>query len=376
MELNEKNLKAGQPGDVLRDATVRGLQVRVTPAGKRVFMLYYRTKAGKERRPKLGEYGSITLAQARDAARSMLAAIAVGGDPMADREKELAEPTVADLWERYAAAVVSRRKERTRQAYEDAYRLHIDPKFGRKRLSEIRPFTVDDFRDGMSHKPVQANRCLALLSAMFNYAIKRMEWAGSNPVRGSERFPETKRKRYMTAAEVSRVAELLIEEERENLFSSAFIQLLILTGARKDEIAKARWDQIKGNMILLLDSKTGAKEIYLSPQALDVLAKLPRTTGTLTGINDPKKLWGKIRRAAGCPDLRIHDLRHSFASAGISAGLSLAQIGGLLGHKSTQTTHRYAHLIEEAGVAAATTVGDLMELQMRRRVSSPADTGS
>jgi len=211
---------------------------------------------------------------------------------------------------------------------------------------------------------------------MFNYAIKRMEWAGSNPVRGSERFPETKRKRYMTAAEVSRVAELLIEEERENLFSSAFIQLLILTGARKDEIAKARWDQIKGNMILLLDSKTGAKEIYLSPQALDVLAKLPRTTGTLTGINDPKKLWGKIRRAAGCPDLRIHDLRHSFASAGISAGLSLAQIGGLLGHKSTQTTHRYAHLIEEAGVAAATTVGDLMELQMRRRVSSPADTGS
>lgn len=376
MELNEKNLKTCQPGDVLRDPTIRGLQVRATPSGKKVFMLYYRTKAGKERRPKLGEYGSITLSQARDAARTMLAAIAVGKDPMADREKEQAEPTIADLWTRYEAAVVSRRKARTQESYKTAYRLHIEPKLGRKRLSEIRPFTVDDLRDGMADKPYQANRVLAVLSAMFNYAIKRMEWAGNNPVRGSERFAEVKRKRYMTAEEVARVAELLIAEEKENLFTSAFIQLLIMTGARKGEIAAAKWDQIRGNMIFLPDSKTGEKEIYLSPQALDVLAKLPRTNGTLTGISHPKKLWDKIRTEAGCPDLRIHDLRHSFASAGLAAGLSLAQIGGLLGHKSTQTTHRYAHLVEEAGVAAATTVGDLMELRMKQRVSLPADTGS
>src|SRR6185312_8944359 len=119
------------------------------------------------------------------------------------------------------------------------------------------------------------------------------------------------------------------------------------------EIWEARWDWLDGNVLRLPDSKTGAKPVYLPPEAMDVIDALPRTSGTITGIGPPYKLWYKVRKAAGCPDLRLHDLRHSFASAGLAQGLSLAQIGELLGHASTQTTMRYAHLVEDAAHAAA-----------------------
>lgn len=221
----------------------------------------------------------------------------------------------------------------------------------------------------MAETPIEANRVLAFLSGMFNYAVRPLEWIDRAPVKGVKRYKETKRKRYMSGEETARIAEILDASAADSPASVAFLYLLILTGARKGEIAAARWDWIKGNVIHLPDSKTGEKQVYLPEPAMDVLARLPRTSGTITGILTPQKLWERVRKEAGCPDLRMHDLRHSFASAAMSAGLTLAQIGELLGHKSTQTTKRYAHLVEDAATAAATAAADKIMTHIKK---SPA----
>jgi integrase len=362
-ELNEKNIKKAEPGDVLRDATVKGLHLRAFPESKG-FYLYYRTKAGKERKPKLGDFGAITLAQARKVAQEMLTEVAAGRDPGQHRIDTRNEQTVADLWDEFWARKASHNKSAAGQKW--YWESKVKPKFGSKRLSEVNYSMVADRIQSMAETPINANRTLALLSAMFNFAIRPLEWTEKNPCKGVTRYKEVKRRRYMAGEEAAKIAEILDREADENPASVAFLYLLILTGARKGEIAGAKWSWLNGNVLALPDSKTGAKSVYLPPQALDVLAKLPRTTGTITGILSPQKLWLRVRKEAGCEDLRMHDLRHSFASAALSAGLSLSQIGELLGHKSTQTTKRYAHLVEEAATAAATATADRIMLGMKK----------
>lgn len=363
MELNERNIKAAKPGDVLRDATIKGLHLRVF-AERRSFYLYFRTKAGVERKPKLGDYGSITLAQARKAAQEILVEVAAGRDPVGERQQAKAEPTVQDLWDAYWKHRASKKKSSIND--ERHWRLHIAPRFARLKVSAVSFSQVADLHTAMADTPTEANRVLATISSMFSFAHRPMEWTDKNPAKGVKRYKETKRKRYMQGEEAARLAEVLDREAKNNPASVAFLYLLILTGARRGEIAAARWDWVRGNAIHLPDSKTGEKVVYLPQPALDVLAQLPRTNGTITGILTPQKLWERVRVEAGCPDLRMHDLRHSFASAALAAGLSLAQIGELLGHASTQTTKRYAHLVEEAATAAATAAADRIMLGMKK----------
>jgi integrase len=362
-ELTDKSIKLAKPGDVLNDPNVRGLSLRAFPESKG-FYLYFRTKAGVQRRPKLGDYGSITLAQARKVAQEMLAEVAAGRDPAQDRQAARAEPTVADLWDEYWKRHGSKKKSGDQDKLN--WTNHVKSVLGSSKLSAVTYSQVSDLMDGMAATPIAGNRTLALLSKMFNFATRPLEWTEKNPCRGVKRYPEVKRRRYMAGEEAARIAELLDREAGANPASVAFLYLLILTGARKGEIAAAKWGWFNGSILALPDSKTGAKSVYLPPQALDVLARLPRTTGTITGIQSPKKLWEKIRDEAGCPDLRMHDLRHNFASAALSAGLSLSQIGELLGHKSTQTTKRYAHLVEDVANAAATRAADHIMLGMKK----------
>lgn len=367
-DLTEKNIKAAVAGDVLNDRQVRGLHLRVKPTGKS-FFLFYRTKAGQQRRPKLGDYGHITLDQARKLAREMLLEVAHGGDPSAQRAAVKAEPTMADLWAEYWKRHGSKKK--TAASDERRWRKHIEPSLGRSRLSTIGYSHIADLHDRISATaPIEANRVQAQMSTMFNFAIRPLEWMEKNPTHGVKRNKENKRSRYMEGEEAARIAELLHQNADANPQSVAFIYLLILTGARCGEIAAAQWSQLDGNKLVLTEhktDKTGEKRvIHLPLMALDVISRLPRTDGTICGIRSPKKLWERLRSEAGCPDLRMHDLRHSFASAAISAGLTLAQIGELLGHRSTQTTKRYAHLMDEAAQAAATATADVIALRMKK----------
>jgi len=384
-ELNEAAIRAAQPGDTLRDAKIAGLHLRCFPLRKS-FYLYFRTKGGQERKPKLGDWGSITLAQAREAARSMLAEVAAGKDPMVARADQRNEPTLADLWDEYWKRHGSKKKSsrddlnlwNTRlratppTADERFTPQGTHPRLGARRLSEIGYSQVADLHDAITKEghATRANRLLAMLSKMFSFAHRPLKWVADNPCHGVARNQEKRRKRYMGGEEAAKIAEILHREREKNRASVAFIYLLILTGARCSEIAKAKWSMVRGNTLVLAVHKTDRsgedRVIHLPQAAVDVLDGLPRAADlTITGIGSPRKLWEKIRTEAGCPDLRLHDLRHSFASAAISAGLTLAQIGELLGHQSTQTTKRYAHLVEEAASAAATATADILVARMR-----------
>lgn len=374
MKLDEQAIKAAQPGDVLRDPAIKGLHLRCFPASK-AFYLYYRTKTGQERKPKLGEYGAITLTQARRVAREMLAEVAAGRDPSKERSDERAEPTMADLWAEYDKRHAS--KIKSGKTYARQWRLHVEPRFGRMKVKDVTYSMIADMHDDMAATPTEANRVLAFVSGMFNFAIRPLEWIDRNPVEGVKRNKENKRKRYMKGEEAARISEILHREAKDNPASVAFLYLLILTGARRGEIAKAKWSNLEGNRLVLGEHKTDRtgddRYIYLPQPAMEVIERLPRNSGTITGILTPQKLWERLRVEAGCPDLRMHDLRHSFASAALSAGLSLAQIGELLGHKSTQTTKRYAHLVEEVAAAAATATADRILASMKK---APAFAGA
>jgi integrase len=355
LDLNERNIKLAKPGETLWDSAIKGLHLRAFD-NKSTFYVYFRTKTGQQRKPKLGDYGTLTLTQARRLAQDMMLEVANGRDPMQARVDDRTAHTLEDLFEENWKRRIRHLKSAAGQ--KDFYDRYAREQVGGKKITEITYSTVADLVEAMADKPIAANRTLALLSAMFNFGKGPLEWTEKNPCTGVNRYPEIKRRRYMKGEEPARIAEVLNREAVKRPAPVAFIYLLIFTGARSGEIAAARWEWLEGNVLNLPDSKTGFKPVHLPPQAMDVINRLPRTNGTITGIKSPKALWEMIRREVGCYDLRPHDLRHSFASTALGAGFSLGQIGELLGHKSTQTTQRYAHLVEEAAQAAVAATAD------------------
>lgn len=358
--MNIAQIKAAVPGETMRDDQVTGLHLRVFE-NRKSFYLYFRTKAGKERRPKLGDYGIITLDQARKAARDMLFKVSLGEDPVADRKKSTKTVTVADAWPRYW----SEHAEGKKTANEDRriFEKHFPDWFKNLSVDAIAYPEVYRLHEGLKNIPYQANRTLALVSKFLRLCE---QWGyrpiGSNPCQHVKRYKEEKRRRYMTTEEAGIIASILHKKKAREPGSIAFIYLLILTGARSGEIANAKWGDLQINKLVLKSHKTDHtghdRVIYLPAVAMKILEELPRRGphASITGIKSPKRIWDTIRIEAGCPDLRLHDLRHSFASVAISEGYNLSQIGELLGHRSEGTTKRYAHLMDEAAVEAAETV--------------------
>lgn len=367
--LCEENIRDTQLGDVLVDAKIKGLQLR-HKATKKVFCFYYRTKSGVERRPTLGAYGMITLSQARRMAQALAEQVGMGKDPSKLSQDARDEKTVEDLWvewrKRWGAGKKSEKEDK---------RLWVKKCQGiaRKRLSDITFEVAADLHKAITKSaPISANRTVALLRAMFRKAMAPLEWTAKNPFEALELNKEVKRKRYVTDDEAPRIEAELQAEAKDNPASVAFIYLLVYTGARRGEIAKARWSdltthtvsvdgqEVKVGALALADHKTDqsgeARVIYLGPAAMAVIERLPKTSGTITGVLSPTKLWQKIRKNAQCEGLRLHDLRHSFASAAIGGGFTLAQTGELLGHGTAQTTKRYAHLMTKSASLAAISI--------------------
>ena len=366
MELSSSALTAANMGDILRDKTVSGLHARVTATGRK-FYLYFRTKGGVERRPKIGEHPNMTVAQARGIARDMLLEVAKGNDPMAERQAERIAPTVREAIDRYEREHAPKRK--TGAAAVKLLRAHLERKLGHEKVASIDHSHIHALHASLAKTPILANRVVQHASKLFS--LCEVPWkfrlpTQGNPCKGLERNREPRRRRYMTATEAQKIAELLDANKVCFPAAVAYVYLLILTGTRRGELWNARWEWLDGNVLRLPDSKTGAKAVFLPPAAMDVINQLPRTSGTITGIGPPYKLWYRVRKAAGCPDLRLHDLRHSFASVALAQGLTLEQIGELLGHASTQTTKRYAHLIESTAQAAAARTASAMMADMGR----------
>lgn len=370
MSLSNKIIADAQPGDRIWDDTVRGLCLRVSGQGRKAFYLNYRTRTGQQRGPKLADIELMTLTQARETAKEWLAKVTLGGDPMADWKMERLAPTMADLGARWLNDHGAMTKPRTLKMYTEIVNKYVNPKLGKRKAATIQHEDVDLLHKTMKNSPYMANRVLAAMSCMFNYAEKnRMRPAGTNPCRHVKRFKEEKRNRYMTKLEAPKVAAALASYEETNPQAVAFIYLLMLSGARPIEITKARREWVErvgsGGVLRLPDSKTGAKPVFLPPQVMQIIDRLPKCRdGRLFNIKSPKYLWDRLRVEVGAPDFRLYDLRHTFASAALEAGYSLAQIGELLGHASAQTTKRYAHLVDEKAHEAAANTAGLLERMM------------
>jgi integrase len=227
----------------------------------------------------------------------------------------------------------------------------------------------------MRDTPGAANRCLALLSKMMNLAEQWGERPdGSNPCRHVEKYRESKRDRFLSVAELARLGAACKQDGAIGPSFLALVRLLIFTGARLSEIQKAQWDWVdfESSVLRLPDSKTGAKTIMLPAPALDVLARIDRVNGNpyiIAGegnryLVNVWKQWATLRELAELKDIRLHDLRHSFASIGAAGGMSLNIIGGLLGHRQTQTTSRYAHLANDPLKAAANQIAGTIAATM------------
>jgi integrase len=277
--------------------------------------------------------------------------------------------TVNDLCDRYWREYAGTKKPRSQDEDHRLLKAIIRPQLGSRAVASIRYEDVERLMAGLKNTPYQANRVASLMSKMFALAEKwRLIATGSNPCRGVTRYKERSRQRYLTADEARALADALRRHEEDAPDDVAFIYLLLMTGARPDEIARAEPDWLQelpsGAVLRLPDSKTGERTVYLPPGVAALLTA--RRGGALRRFfsRRPTKLWATIRAEIGAPDLRLYDLRHQFASAALAAGYSLDQIGELLGHRSTQTTKRYAHLIPSKAHEVAAGTSALLERMM------------
>jgi integrase len=357
------------------DSQVKGFGVKVTPRGRRSYFLYYRTRNGTQRRPSIGVHGDITAEQARDIAKRWLAVVAEGGDPSRDRQRFRSAPTVSDLCRRFMAEHSNvKNKNGTAYNYQRLIDRFIVSTIGNRRVHDIDRVDIHRLHHNLNSTPYQANRLLGLLSKIFNMAERwDMRPDGSNPTRHVEKFKEHNRQRYLLPEELSRLSNVLNDADRTAMeMPSAVnaIRLLIFTGCRMSEILTLKWEWVNFDRrcLELPDSKTDAKTVFLNAPALDLLRSMHDDANAGTEFVIPgrkpgrhlvnlEKPWRRIRSRANLENVRLHDLRHTYASIAAGLGEGLHLIGKLLGHSQASTSHRYAHLADSPVQLASDRIG-------------------
>ena len=366
------------------DAQIVGFGVRVMPSGAKTYQAQYR-KGGRTRRVSIGRHGKITVDEARKLAKEIMGQVAKGENPAEEISQHRKAPTVAALCERFFESHVKERcKPSTQGEYRRAIDLFINPAMGSFKVVDVERKDVAELHHKFRHKPYQANRTLGVLSKMFNLSeIWGLRPDGSNPCRHVPKYREVKRQRYLSTSELQRLGQVLTtveQEESETPFIIAAFRLLILTGCRLGEIQTLKWEYITEHGMELPDTKTGARRIPLPAAARAVLSALPRDinnpyviAGKLDGryATDFQHPWRRIRERAGLHDVRIHDLRHTYASNAVSSGMPIQMVGRLLGHTQIQTTMRYAHLADDPVRRAAEENAERLRFALGNNVTTP-----
>ena len=363
-------LNAREREYVLWNHDIKGFGVRIDPSGRKVYLVKYRHH-GRVRKKTIGLCDTIPPAAARARAAENITAVKTGRDltgrVLQPRKDEAA--TMHELAKRFLEEYVPVRcKPSSARSYRRAIRQHVLPRLGQRPIADVTRADVTALHQAMCAIPYAANRTLGILSAMFTAAeLWGLRPEGSNPCRYVKRFREKQRERFLSDGEYRCLGGTLREAESTGAVPAsaiAAIRLLMLTGCRLSEIMNLRWEDValEAGELRLPDSKTGAKVVHLGEPAVAVLRGIARLEGNpwvITGRRSGSRLgslhypWGRIRKRAGLDDVRLHDLRHSFASGELLIGEGLPMIGRLLGHSQVRTTARYAHLADDPVKAAA-----------------------
>lgn len=399
-KLTKRTVDAAEPRPArytIFDDDLKGFGLRVFPSGSKSWVVEYRPDHGGRRTAKrrltLGSVGTLTPEEARRGARLELAKVRLGNDPARDKMDTRKAATVAEIARAYLADhAQAKRKPRTAEHYRDVIERIVLPDLGTMKAETVTRSDVARLHLKWKHTHVQANRMLGIVSGVYGFAAKRgLVPEGVNPARGIEKFPEARRERFLSVDELVRIGAAIRAAETVGVawdvdetsptakhipknnrltiigpHAAAALRLLIFTGARLREILHLRWADVDfgRGLLLLPDSKTGRKTIILNAPALAILADLPRVgvyviAGELPDQPraDLKRPWQIVVRHAGLEGVRLHDLRHTYASIGAGSGLGLPIIGKLLGHAESRTTERYAHLDADPLRRAANRIG-------------------
>lgn len=336
----------GQPG------SVAGLHVKSYSEGVKSFYLYYRTRAGTQRRPKIGSWPETTLSEARRRAKLLKDRIVAGEDPSGDWENKRKELTVLEVFE------MAMKKHWGKDQYQKsgwAYEVernfenHIQPHFAHDKLSDVRPVHIRNWHESLREKPYAANRSLDVLSKIFNFAIEQeLLPQGSNPCLLVKPFEERARSRIASREEMTLILEAIDRHMDDMPRASVYLYALAYSGARPQSLENLRWDHIKDG-IATLKNKGHEAKIVFPANVMERIRKLrKRPDDKVFGIKMPRHLWAKIMKETGIEGLWVRDLRRSFASFALQNGVPIDKIGELLNHKSAQTTKVYARLLDQS----------------------------
>lgn len=360
-------LQASERDYFVHDTEVRGLQLKVTPAGNKSFVVRYRNSDGRERKQKLGNFPNLNASQARRKAQEMLAKVALGDDPAEERSKRRKGITFSDYCDQFLSEHVELHlADSTVTEYRRLLHRYVLPRVGSMKMSSVSREDFEALKRDLKATPHQANRVMAVVRKLFNHAIENGHAeVSTNPLQHIKQFKEQPRERILTSDEQERIANAITTlrfEHPENTSSYDAIVFLFLTGRRRAEVLQLKWSDIdfERDVIYYRKTKTDPQKSQLTPAMREFLLSIKESSttehifpGRVEGqpITDPKRSWKKITSLAGLSGVRLHDIRHTVVSE-VTTHSDLQSAAIVAGHKSLQSTMRYVHGLSSTATSA------------------------